>query len=79
MRDMVRKIALYWASPDRKYRSSRSEIENGKFVCPRCPCEDDNIPYLRKAPYRREEGRSERLYVCPHCMFAIRAEDILGV
>lgn len=68
------KKALYWDSPDRKYRASRAEIESGRPTCPRCTGVE-----LRRVIYKREDGRNERLYCCPDCLFLIRRDDIIGM
>lgn len=68
------KKALYWDSPDRKYRMSRPELESGVPTCPRC----DGVE-LNKVVYKREDGNSERLYCCRDCLFMIRRGDIIGV
>lgn len=67
------KKGLYWAAVDRRYRATRSELDNGTYLCPKC----QQGP-LRKAIYKRRDGVSERLYGCPHCMFLIRRCDIVG-
>lgn len=67
----VRK-ALYWGARDRQYRPTKSETENGKFCCPRCP-----DTHLRKAIYKRREGLSNHLLGCPSCFFLIKEEDVL--
>lgn len=68
------KTALYWDSPDRKYRMCKTERETGRPVCPRCSGVE-----LHKVIYKREDGRSERLMACPDCLFLIRRADILGL
>jgi hypothetical protein len=67
------KRALYWAAVDRRYKASRSELENGDYRCPKC-----RQGSLKKAIYKRLDGSSDRLFGCPHCMFLIRRCDILG-
>ena len=67
------KKALYWDSPDRKYRMNRSEMGAGAPTCPRCPGVE-----LRKVIYKREDGRNEKLFCCGDCLFMIRRGDIIG-
>lgn len=67
------KTALYWDSPDRKYRMTRMESESGVPSCPRCSGVE-----LRKVRYMREDGRSERLNCCPDCLFLIRDCDVIS-
>lgn len=68
------KKALYWDSPGRKYRMCKEEVASGDPNCPRCP----GVP-LRKVIYKREDGRNERLFACPDCLFMIRRADIIGM
>lgn len=67
------KQALYWGSRDRKYKATKAEVEGNDFTCPKC-----RAAQLRKAIYKRSEGRSENLMGCPSCMFLIKRSDILG-
>jgi hypothetical protein len=67
------KKALYWDSPDRKYRMNRGEMESGTPTCPRC----DGVE-LAKVIYKREDGKNEKLYCCRDCLFMIRRGDIIG-
>lgn len=64
--------ALYWASKDRKYRATRSELASGKFISPRAP----GVTLVRK-PYKRRDGGSEALYICPESLFLIKDSDIM--
>lgn len=66
------KKALYWNSPDRKYRMTKSETDSGVPTCPKCPGVE-----LRKVIYKREDGKSERLYCCGDCLFLIKRSDIV--
>lgn len=68
------KKAIYWFSPDRKYRLTKEEAASGRICCPRC---DEN--YLTRASYKRELGKSVRLWVCRDCLFIIRDCDIEGM
>lgn len=64
--------ALYWASRNRRYRATREEIESGEFCCPRC-----KKGVLRRTTYRHQDGKSERLWGCPRCMFLVCVEDLI--
>lgn len=66
------KQAVYWASKDRQYKPTREEIETGDFCCPRC---EENL--LRRVSYKREQGKSVKLWVCPSCLFLIRDCDLV--
>jgi len=68
------KKALYWDSPDRKYRMCKSELGSGVPTCPRCVGVE-----LRKVLYKREDGRNEKLYACSDCLFLIRRGDVVGL
>jgi hypothetical protein len=67
----AKRVALYWADKDRKYRATRSECDSQQVLCPRC----EGIS-LRKTTYSRANGSNEHLLGCPSCMFLIRFEDI---
>lgn len=67
------KRSLYWASKDRHYRATRSELAGGGYHCPKC-----KESALKKAIYKRKGGASDKLYGCPSCMFLIKACDIYG-
>lgn len=68
------KKAVYWANVDRKYKPSREELSSGQLCCPRC--ED---AFLRKTVYKREEGKSVKLFCCPKCLFLLRRDDVIGM
>lgn len=68
------KKALYWDSPDRKYRATQCEQTDGSFTCPRCL----EPVVMKPAIYKRENGVSLRLLGCPSCMFLIKTKDIKG-
>lgn len=68
------KRAVYWASVDRKYKPSKEELRTGNLCCPRC--ED---AYLRTTVYKREEGKSTKLFCCPKCLFLLRRSDVIGM
>lgn len=67
------KTALYWASADRHYKATRSELDSNKFCCPRC---EKGI--LRPTVYKRDGGSSVKLLACPECLFLIKRDDIIG-
>lgn len=74
------KRALYWASKDRHYRATKDECSSGQYACPKCKTNPDldEIPMLQPANYKRVEGQSHRLLGCPHCLFLIKREHIIG-
>lgn len=69
----ARKIALYWADRDRKYKLNKAELDGRIVLCPRC----EESP-MKKACYVRASGVSDHLMGCPSCMFLIRFDDILN-
>lgn len=66
--------ALYWYGPDRKYRLTRVESNEGSYYCPKC----DQIE-MKKTVYKRMKGTSEKLFGCPSCLFLIKELDIIRV
>jgi hypothetical protein len=73
------KRALYWASKDRTYRGTKVELNGGKYACPKCKAGEDGNPiYLRPTNYKRVDGQSHRLLGCPHCLFLIKQNQIIG-
>ena len=68
------KQAVYWASKDRQYKPSREELDTNSFCCPRC---EESI--LAPVVYKREDGRSTKLFCCRECLFLIRRNDIMGL
>ena len=68
------KNALYWCGPDRKYRKTKSEANEGHTLCPRC----DKPSPLDKAIYKRRDGKSDKLLGCKVCLFLIKDSDILN-
>jgi len=66
--------AIYWASRDRQYRATRGEQDSRSYACPRCGSS------LKAMIYKREEGRSQRLYGCSghECSFLIKPTAIHG-
>lgn len=71
------KHAVYWAARDRKYRATRAEIEARTYNCPQCRKRGAEST-LRRAIYKRSEGRSDRLLGCPECMFLVKQSDLIG-
>ena len=67
------KLALYWAARGRQYKPTQTELETGNLCCPRC--ED---AFLRRTVYKREGGKSTKLFVCAKCLFLVRREDVQG-
>lgn len=53
--------AMYWGAPDRVYRLTRTEQENGKAVCPKCREEMGVEPFTKK----------DKLYTCQSCGFKV--------
>lgn len=70
----AKRVALYWADKDRKYRMCRQEISLGKPTCPKC---GSDFP-LQKTNYKRRGGKSESLLGCKGCLFLIKLDDIIG-
>lgn len=69
------KVALYWAERDRKYKMTKAELACGKPSCPNC----EDAPLLKRAVFRRTEGKSERLLGCPSCLFLVHDTDIVNM
>lgn len=53
--------AAYWCAPERMYRMTRSEQENGTPLCPKCRVE------MAKEPFTKVE----KMWVCPKCRFKV--------
>jgi ribosomal protein L37AE/L43A len=53
--------AMYWGGPDRIYRLTKEEQQNGNAVCPRCKRQ------MQKEPFTK----SEKLYTCEKCGFKV--------
>ena len=68
-----RRLGLYWASRDRRYRARKIELGDGVYHCPKCAGVE-----LRKAIYKRRAGESLHLLGCPNCLFLIKKSDIIG-
>lgn len=66
------RFSLYWAAPDRQYKATRGETGCGTYTCPH-----DKSP-LKKSNYKRREGKSVNLLVCPSCLFVVKQNDIIG-
>lgn len=58
---MSERVAAYWCAPERTYRMTRREQENGAPVCPKCRCDMEKEPFTR----------SEKMWVCPDCRFKV--------
>jgi len=71
--EFKRRLSLYWASKDRRYKARKAELSDGKYYCPRC-----GEIELRKATYKRRAGESLHLLGCPNCLFLIKKADIIG-
>jgi len=52
---------MYWGAPDRTYRLTRQEQENGSAMCPKCRKDMELQPFVKK----------DKLYVCPSCGFKV--------
>lgn len=73
------KSALYWGTVDRRYRATKLEISEGRYVCPNCKVTPEGeSAFLKPAVYKRQDGQSSRLLGCPQCMFLIKRCDIIG-
>lgn len=68
------KQAVYWAGKNRQYRPTKQELASGKYCCPRC---EEAI--LRNVVYKKEDGKSVKLFCCPECLFLVRRDDIMGL
>lgn len=80
MRRSVRRVseayvkkAIYWTDRDRQYRATKGEIESRRFMCPK-HC---GVP-MTKTVYKRRDGKSDRLFGCPSCLFLIKRDDVIG-
>lgn len=74
------KRSLYWASKDRHYRATKDECDSGRYACPRCKrnAELEETPFLRATNYKRVDGQNHALLGCPHCLFLIKRDYIIG-
>ena len=70
------KQSIYWGARDRKYRLTKSELESGRYGCPKCKAEG---VVLKKVNYKRNGGVSEHLLGCPACLFVIKRCDLIGI
>jgi hypothetical protein len=66
------KKAIYWTEAGRQYRLCKGE-DPSKPNCPKC-----KTP-MGRTPYKRRDGRSERVFACRGCLFIIKADDVKGV
>lgn len=69
----AKRVALYWADKDRKYRMCKEEMSVGTPNCPKCGVGHP----LSKTTYKRREGKSEHLLGCKSCLFLIKDDDII--
>jgi ribosomal protein L37AE/L43A len=53
--------AAYWCAPERTYRMTREEQENGVPLCPKCRIDMSKEPFTK----------SEKLWTCPKCGFKV--------
>lgn len=67
------KTAAYWASKDRKYRATRSELDTRTVTCPKC-----KEATMKRATYKMENGVKAKLLACPSCMYLLKQTDLLG-
>jgi len=66
----LQKTAIYWSGVDRQYRATQEELDTKKYLCPRCKIE------LQRAVYRREGGRSDKLFGCKSCLFLVLRDSL---
>lgn len=59
--------AMYWHSPNRTYRLTRSEQQNSLATCPKCTGE------MQKEPFTK----SEKIFVCPSCKFKVPTGSVV--
>jgi len=65
--------ALYWASKDRHYSATQTEIDCDEYTCPKCK---DGV--LQPTSYKRQKGANVKLLACPTCLFLIKPCDIVN-
>lgn len=53
--------AMYWCAPDRTFRLTQQEQQNGAASCPKCKSEMQVEPFTR----------SDKLMICPECRFKV--------
>jgi len=70
--EYARKTATYWASQNRQHRATRAEVTAKRPNCPKCGNE------MRKTTFAMAKGQRMRLFACPHDLFLIQQQDILG-
>lgn len=70
--EVARKTATYWTSQNRRHRATRSEVEAKRPNCPKCGNS------MRKTTFAMAEGQRMRLFACPHDLYLIQQQDILG-
>lgn len=62
-----RRVAIYWANSNRKYRATKSERDSGSLSCPRCASS------LKPRVYRH----GKRIMQCRACGFSIHNRDLM--
>lgn len=70
--EYARKTSTYWVSKDRTHRATQAEIDAGRPNCPKC----GNA--MRRTTYKMSEGQKMRLFACPHDLYLIKEDQILG-
>ena len=60
------KEAMYWCSPGRTYRMTKSEQDSGISICPKC----------KEAMETESFTRSEKLHRCPGCGFKVPSGSV---
>ena len=65
--NLGRRMAVYWADPKRRYKTTQKERASGVFTCPRCKSE------LAARTYR--QGR--KVLNCRGCGFSLDPRDLL--
>lgn len=70
--EYARRTSTYWVSKDRTHRATQAEIQAGRPSCPKC----GNA--MRRTTYKMSEGQKMRLFACPHDLYLIKEDQILG-
>lgn len=68
----ARKTAAYWASANRQYRATSTDLDSRKPGCPKCGTS------MRRTTYKMDKGARVRLFACPKDLFLIRQDDLVG-
>jgi len=53
--------AMYWCGPERTYRLTKGEQNDGNAICPKCKGQMEKEPFTR----------SEKMWRCPECGFKV--------